>query len=77
MITKRQLGSTIQISHKLLRIYSDNGSNFQGARNELKVLVYDFLNKSRDETQRFCPIESISWHFIPPYCNVLFLDVTF
>lgn len=46
-------------------IYSDNGTNFTGANNELKKL-YKFVN-----AESFCQVvqghvEGITWHFIPP-----------
>ncbi|XP_044312743.1 uncharacterized protein LOC123037186 [Drosophila rhopaloa] len=48
-------------------IWSDNATNFVGARNELSELRRLFIS---DEHQRtlleFCAIESIEWHFIPP-----------
>lgn len=47
-------------------IYSDNGSNFKGARNELNAL-YELINaSSHQETSRYCSDIS-QWHFIPPY----------
>ncbi|KAH8315907.1 hypothetical protein KR074_001810, partial [Drosophila pseudoananassae] len=48
-------------------IWSDNATNFVGAKNELKELRRLFLS---EEHQRalldFCSMESIEWHFIPP-----------
>lgn len=48
-------------------IYSDNGTNFVGARNKLQ----DFLKllKSRDHhdaISKECAKDGIQWHFIPP-----------
>lgn len=47
-------------------IFSDNGSNFRGAHNELKEL-YTFLdnNEGRDKISNFLVKDKIKWHFIP------------
>ncbi len=48
-------------------IYTDNGTNFQGARNEIKELQR--LHLSTDTQQaisHFSSKTSIQWHFIPP-----------
>lgn len=50
---------------KPAHLYSDNGSNFVGAKNELKLL-YDFLKDSQDEIVSACASQIITWHFIPP-----------
>ena len=46
------------------KIFSDNGTNFVGASNELK----DIIQKINDEPkiQSFLLEENISWNFIPP-----------
>lgn len=46
-------------------LYSDNGTSFVGAKNELKIL-YDFIRKSEDEIVTSCAAQNIIWHFIPP-----------
>ncbi|XP_062541598.1 uncharacterized protein LOC134209621 [Armigeres subalbatus] len=48
-------------------IYSDNGTNFVGARNQLKDLLK--LLKSNDHNSavsKECAKDGIQWHFIPP-----------
>jgi len=48
-------------------IYSDNGSNFIGAKRELNELYELFnSNASRQEIVDFMTSEKIRWHFIPP-----------
>lgn len=48
-------------------IYSDNGTNFVGANNQLKKL-YTLLNseKYKDKVNKFASERCITWHFIPP-----------
>ncbi|XP_076248021.1 uncharacterized protein LOC143187667 [Calliopsis andreniformis] len=49
-------------------IYSDNGTNFVGARNELNDLGILLLNdKHRTQISDFCTTIGIQWHFIPPH----------
>lgn len=50
---------------KPLHVFSDNGTNFAGANNELKRLI-DFLTNNLDHIKRFGCNEGINWHFIPP-----------
>ncbi|XP_072395063.1 uncharacterized protein [Diabrotica undecimpunctata] len=50
---------------KPLKMYSDNGTNFQGANRELKEF-YDFIKTNKREIQDHSITESIEWHFIPP-----------
>ncbi|KYN22468.1 hypothetical protein ALC57_05137 [Trachymyrmex cornetzi] len=48
-------------------IYSDNGTNFVGANNELKELCALFNSQThRDVVDRFAGEQRIIWHFIPP-----------
>ncbi|XP_044312542.1 uncharacterized protein LOC123037110 [Drosophila rhopaloa] len=48
-------------------IWSDNATNFVGARNELSELRRLFISDEHQRTlMEFCAIESIEWHFIPP-----------
>lgn len=48
-------------------IHSDNGTNFQGAKNELHQLYELFRQESEvDLIIQFCQIKEIEWHFIPP-----------
>ncbi|XP_072377907.1 uncharacterized protein [Diabrotica undecimpunctata] len=46
-------------------MYSDNGTNFQGANREIKEF-YDFIKTNKREIQDHSIIESNEWHFIPP-----------
>lgn len=48
-------------------IFSDHGTNFVGARNELKELQ-DFLQNSATQSEITSHLlkQEISWHFIPP-----------
>ncbi|XP_011873951.1 PREDICTED: uncharacterized protein LOC105565402 [Vollenhovia emeryi] len=48
-------------------IYSDNGTTFVGAQNQLKELS-DFLNKEQalDDVKQFFRLQQTSWTFIPP-----------
>lgn len=50
------------------QVYSDNGLNFQGARNSLKEL-YGLLrsDSAREDIQRYATRAGIDWHFIPPH----------
>ncbi|XP_072377915.1 uncharacterized protein [Diabrotica undecimpunctata] len=47
-------------------IYSDNGSTFVGARNELKQFG-QFLLKNNTYIHNYAIDHNINWHFIPPY----------
>ncbi|XP_066583786.1 uncharacterized protein [Prorops nasuta] len=48
-------------------VYSDNGTNFIGANNELKQLYVLFNSESfHNEVNHFALRKHISWHFIPP-----------
>ncbi|GBL82892.1 hypothetical protein AVEN_19938-1, partial [Araneus ventricosus] len=48
-------------------IYSDNGTNFVGANNELRKILKDLFNKeSTGEIEDFIASEGIVWHFNPP-----------
>nr|CAI5837862.1 unnamed protein product [Callosobruchus analis] len=44
------------------KIFSDNGTNFVGAKRELTR----FLNCNTSQFQRFCADDGIMWYFIPP-----------
>ncbi|XP_018403335.1 PREDICTED: uncharacterized protein LOC108780199 [Cyphomyrmex costatus] len=48
-----------------MHIYSDNGTNFVGASNELKE-TYEFLRKEKDQIASQLAVQEIQWHFIPP-----------
>ncbi|XP_076245382.1 uncharacterized protein LOC143185936 [Calliopsis andreniformis] len=49
-------------------IYSDNGTNFVGARNELNDLgILLLTEKHRTQISDFCTVIGIQWHFIPPH----------
>ncbi|XP_041451708.1 uncharacterized protein LOC121405167 [Drosophila obscura] len=69
--------STVSFLHGLKRfictrrkprqIWSDNATNFVGARNELVELRRLFLSDDHQKAVLdFCLVESIDWHFIPP-----------
>lgn len=48
-------------------IYSDNGSNFIGAKNELSDLLSLFNQEQHiNEVREMCARDSIEFHFIPP-----------
>jgi len=49
-------------------IYSDNGTTFQGAANQLHA-IYDMLRSSSEmaRVQDFLAIEECDWKFIPPH----------
>lgn len=50
-----------------VHIYSDNGTNFVGANNQLKELHALFnSDEHKDATNRFASENRIVWHFIPP-----------
>lgn len=46
-------------------VYSDNGKNFEGAKNELEHIQRFFLD-SNQNIHSFCANESITWHLCPP-----------
>ncbi|XP_062715823.1 uncharacterized protein LOC134291718 [Aedes albopictus] len=49
------------------RIYSDNGTNFVGARNKLQDLLKLLKNRDHHEAvSKECAKDGIQWHFIPP-----------
>ena len=53
---------------KCINIYSDNGSNFVGARNELQELSALLRNKHhQSQTENYATSKNIQWHFIPAY----------
>ncbi|XP_041450159.1 uncharacterized protein LOC121404568 [Drosophila obscura] len=69
--------STVSFLHGLKRfictrrrpqqIWSDNATNFVGARNELLDLKRLFLSDGHQKAVlEFCLVEAIDWHFIPP-----------
>ncbi|XP_065089129.1 uncharacterized protein LOC135710468 [Ochlerotatus camptorhynchus] len=48
-------------------IHSDNGKNFEGAKNELAELFVRFRDRSQqDEIVSACASEGITWHLTPP-----------
>lgn len=51
---------------KPLHVYSDNGTNFVGAKTELERLSKFFKSQNQQLTEVLAT-ENISWHFIPPH----------
>ncbi|XP_055613292.1 uncharacterized protein LOC129759791 [Uranotaenia lowii] len=52
---------------KCCNMYSDNGTNFVGARNTMKELIKMLKTRTHhDEIQNECIENGINWHFIPP-----------
>ncbi|XP_050293693.1 uncharacterized protein LOC126734196 [Anthonomus grandis grandis] len=47
-----------------VNIYSDNGTNYTGANNEL-IKLYDFLKQNFNEISNKFSDERVNWHFIP------------
>ncbi|XP_015430609.1 PREDICTED: uncharacterized protein LOC107187115 [Dufourea novaeangliae] len=48
-------------------IYTDNATNFVGARNEIvKLKAFLSSDEYRTRVQDFCNKENVQWHFIPP-----------
>lgn len=50
---------------KCLQMFSDNGTNFQGANNELKA-AYNLFKNNMNNLSDFANTEGFEWHFIPP-----------
>lgn len=50
---------------KCLHIYSDNATNFLGAKNEL-LQLHNFLKENNNFIQVQSSNEGVNWHFIPP-----------
>ena len=57
----------ISIRGKPQQVFSDNGTNFTGANNELKK-IYEFhaSQNFKDTVQNYAAAERIEWHFNPP-----------
>lgn len=51
---------------KPIKLISDNGTNFVGAKSEIDQIA-NFLKGSTDSFQSFCANEGIQWKFIPAY----------
>jgi len=53
---------------KVLHMFSDNGTNFQGASNQLKEL-YQLLHSQthQEKVDRMLKEDNIEWHFIPSH----------
>ncbi|GFQ72956.1 integrase catalytic domain-containing protein, partial [Trichonephila clavata] len=48
-------------------IFSDNGTNFVGANNELKKILQNlFIKEGKEKIENFIASEGIVWHFNPP-----------
>ncbi|XP_076649883.1 uncharacterized protein LOC143357353 [Halictus rubicundus] len=63
----RALKQFIARRRKPRHIYSDNGTNFVGAKNEI-VQIREFLlsNEYKDKFPQFFTQENVEWHFSPP-----------
>lgn len=48
------------------KLFSNNGTNFIGANNELKVLV-KMIKSEHNNIEKFLADQAIQWTFIPPY----------
>lgn len=49
-------------------IFSDNGSNFKGACNELKLTLQELqTTQAHKEIHRWCYAKGVIWHFQPAY----------
>ncbi|XP_055622597.1 uncharacterized protein LOC129766156 [Toxorhynchites rutilus septentrionalis] len=52
---------------KCSSLYSDNGTNFVGARNKLKELLIMLKDQQhREQVSKVCADEGMRWHFNPP-----------
>ncbi|XP_055589857.1 uncharacterized protein LOC129742036 [Uranotaenia lowii] len=48
-------------------LFSDNGTNFVGARNKMREFLQQLKSQQhRDHITKFCDSEGINWHFNPP-----------
>ncbi|KYN11424.1 hypothetical protein ALC57_16437 [Trachymyrmex cornetzi] len=47
-------------------LFSDNGTNFIGANNELQALSR-LMDEKRENIERFLADQAVQWHFIPAY----------
>lgn len=52
---------------KPLKIHSDNGTAFVGAKSLLNKQFRQFLIENRDKIFNYASNESIAWHFLPAY----------
>lgn len=51
-----------------VNIYSNNGTNFKGAQNELRAFYELLISASHQEAiKQHCSGRAIQWYFIPPY----------
>lgn len=48
------------------RIYSDNATNFVGAKNELNEMYHMIREREQEISDEFCIPNTIEWKFIPP-----------
>ncbi|XP_062704364.1 uncharacterized protein LOC134286719 [Aedes albopictus] len=52
---------------KCAQLFSDNGTNFVGARNAMEKLLQNLRSKEHNETvAKWCTDEGMQWSFIPP-----------
>lgn len=47
-------------------VFSDNGTNFVGANNELNKQLQQFISSTTPEIATILAKQNIAWHFIPP-----------